>query len=590
MRRPGLLLLVVAALGAVAAVGAEEDVHLSADVDAREIGVEDQVQLTISVTGRSLSGREEVTFPGLKNLRLVGGPMQSTQFSIVNGVASQGKTYTYVLQATSAGKAEIGAVRLRLASGAEKVTEPIAINVAGGSVRPRSRAGGSSSRDPLFGGDPFGEDPFEGFFGRRGARAPAPKVVAEAAASRQKLHVGEPLRLVYQVYTQTDLTTVDFAEEPKHPGFWAEDIERPASTTRRGEPATLAGERYVRFTVTEKLLFPMKPGQLTIPAARLRIGVARAGFFDGGGSVVRETKPLTVEVSAIPEAPGSSGAVGQFKASASLDRTSIALGEAVTLRFTLTGRGNLRWIERGPVLEVPNVKVFPPQVKDAIKVEASGMSGSRTWEYVLVPQTGGKLELPPLALTYFDPVAERSLRAETAGLAVEVLSAPSAASGTRPAAGMASVPPSGIPLRAELDSPAASAPSLGTRGLAAIGAFVMLGHAALWFGGRQRYAPRSRKVGAQRRTNVRAALAEIERARGKGTSKEQAALLIEKALTDTFGPLDGASGVAGNEAEQAALDVLNEVRFLRYAPQLGDYSEKIREVAARAADVVRRGA
>jgi hypothetical protein len=32
------------------------------------------------------------------------------------------------------------------------------------------------------------------------------------------------------------------------------------------------------------------------------------------------------------------------------------------------------------------------------------------------------------------------------------------------------------------------------------------------------------------------------------------------------------------------------VRFIRYAPQLGDYGDKIREVAARAAEAVRRWA
>jgi hypothetical protein len=36
--------------------------------------------------------------------------------------------------------------------------------------------------------------------------------------------------------------------------------------------------------------------------------------------------------------------------------------------------------------------------------------------------------------------------------------------------------------------------------------------------------------------------------------------------------------------------ILDEVQFLRYAPQLGDYSEKIREVAQRAAEAVKRWA
>ena len=46
----------------------------------------------------------------------------------------------------------------------------------------------------------------------------------------------------------------------------------------------------------------------------------------------------------------------------------------------------------------------------------------------------------------------------------------------------------------------------------------------------------------------------------------------------------------GSDLARAARELLQEVRFIRYAPQLGDYGDKIREVAARAAEVVRRWA
>jgi hypothetical protein len=36
--------------------------------------------------------------------------------------------------------------------------------------------------------------------------------------------------------------------------------------------------------------------------------------------------------------------------------------------------------------------------------------------------------------------------------------------------------------------------------------------------------------------------------------------------------------------------LLDDVRFVRYAPQLGDYSDKLRDLAARAAEAVRRWA
>jgi hypothetical protein len=73
-------------------------------------------------------------------------------------------------------------------------------------------------------------------------------------------------------------------------------------------------------------------------------------------------------------------------------------------------------------------------------------------------------------------------------------------------------------------------------------------------------------------------------------SKEASAALIEKVLHDVFGPVEDGAGLEDDEPLRAARDVLEEVRFLRYAPQLGDYTEKIRDLAARAAAVVRKWA
>ena len=69
-------------------------------------------------------------------------------------------------------------------------------------------------------------------------------------------------------------------------------------------------------------------------------------------------------------------------------------------------------------------------------------------------------------------------------------------------------------------------------------------------------------------------------------SKEAAASLIEKTLHDVFGEMDGDE----SERARAVARLREEVRFVRYAPQLGDYSEKLRELAERAGDVVSRWA
>jgi hypothetical protein len=70
-------------------------------VDARKIGVQDQVQLTITVEGTGAP--DEIALPALTNLEVVGGPYQSTQVSIVNGRISQSRSTTYVLGAGGEG-------------------------------------------------------------------------------------------------------------------------------------------------------------------------------------------------------------------------------------------------------------------------------------------------------------------------------------------------------------------------------------------------------------------------------------------------------------------------------------------------------
>ena len=274
-------LLALAMLLAARSLPAESSVR--AEVDARKVGVEDQVELSLVLEGDA-NLAQEPALPTLRGLRLAGGPSVSTQLSFVNNAMSQRRVYTWVLRPTATGKAEIGAFAVKLAGG-DETTAPIAIEVVAGSVRPpQPRA------NPL---DPFGQDPFGGMLGRR-QRGPAPKVLVKAIASRDRVHVGEPLLLTYYVYTQTAITNLRLADAPQYPGFWSEDPGQPEGGPR-GEPATLDGERFERYPFLRKLLFPTRAGTLKIPAAAFHVGVARRGFFDvGDQDVTRSSDALSV--------------------------------------------------------------------------------------------------------------------------------------------------------------------------------------------------------------------------------------------------------------------------------------------------------
>lgn len=573
--RPGLL--ATAALALVPAL-ARAEFTVRSEVDARKLGVEDQLELTITVEGTGYP--DEIPLPALANLDVAGGPFQSTQVSIVNGRMTQSRSLSWVLQPRAAGRAEVGALRV-----GDQSAPAIAIEVVAGSIRQAEpRRQDPFGRSP-FGRDPFG-DPLEEMFGRRRGRAEAPRLEMQAQPSRSKLRVGEPLVLTYWLYTQTSVADLQFKEAPQFAGFWVEDLERDKAPPA-GEPATLEGQSYRRFPVLRKLLFPTKAGALTIPASVFRIGLQRTGFFDAGGSVERKTKPITVTVEPLPDAPGFSGAVGRFKASASLDRDSVPLGEAATLRFKVEGTGNLKWIDRGPELALPGAKVFPPQSKSNLETTPSGIRGSRSWEFVVVPETSGAVEIAPLEFSYFDPAADRIETARTEPLRLRVEGGTvAAASATLPASSLAARATGALPLRADFARPLSGA--LSARALLALAGLALLLHAGLFGASRFRGGIGRGGGGSHAsRRSVRAALRDLERAGRDSMAKEQAASLVEQALAAAFGTIPDA-----DESERARVvrALLDDVRFVRYAPQLGDYSDKLRELAERSAAAVRRWA
>jgi len=82
---------------------------LRSELDARKVGVQDPVHLTITVEG---SGAPDgIALPSLENLDVAGGPFQSTQVSIVNGRMTQSRSFTWVLRPRAVGKAEVGAAQ-----------------------------------------------------------------------------------------------------------------------------------------------------------------------------------------------------------------------------------------------------------------------------------------------------------------------------------------------------------------------------------------------------------------------------------------------------------------------------------------------
>jgi len=523
------------------------------EVDARKIGTDDVATLSIVLEGDAAS--LDAALPSLKNLRIVGGPSTSTQISFVNGSMSRQKMLSFVLRAEKPGAAEVGAVSLQ----GYPPTAPISIEVVQGAIRP--------AQQPQ---DPFGgRDPFEEIFGR--PRRPQPqsqgKLFVEAALSRPAARVGEPILVTYFVYTQISLSGVEFAEAPKYPGFWAEEIERSRGDSS-GENIVVQGEPFLRYPVLERLLFPTRTGLLEIPEARLRL-VPAGGAFGVAAPIERSTKVLKVNVGSLPAGTPEGSAVGTYEVESSVDRPSIALGDAVTFRFKVKGRGNLKWVDAAPSFEIPGARVFPPRVTSDLKTTRQGIEGSKTWEFVIVPEKEGTYEVPSISFSSFDP-ATQSLRADRTNPLPVVVSA--ATSAAPPAAPRNSTAP--VSLRADLDSPQ-------TDFSRAAGALALLTLAAQAWAWRRR--PSASANHGRSKSAIAAALGELRSESLLSGTKERAAARIAGALESVFGPR---AEWPNDDTGDLLRSLSEDLEFLRFAPQLGSYDAKLKEVRDRAVAIL----
>jgi hypothetical protein len=116
------------------------------------------------------------------------------------------------------------------------------------------------------------------------------------------------------------------------------------------------------------------------------------------------------------------------------------VNEPLTWQVTLSGRGNLNATPDPIWPEIPGWRGFEAEATVHTEVREGVSLGSRVYERLLVPSIEGESEIPALAYTYFDPVAEAYQTISTDPIPVTI-----AAGEAQPAATVGSALPAGEP-------------------------------------------------------------------------------------------------------------------------------------------------
>lgn len=341
--------------------------------------------LNVEISGTQSVNRD-VPAPTLDGFaRFLGSGTQSS-VQMVNGRTTVSLTVQHRYQALVEGTHTIPSVEV-VAEGRTLTTEPIELTISAEAADTRQKRG-------------LGED----------------EIFITAEASKSGVLEGEPLIVEYRIWTRVDVTNFGMTSVPEPAGFWVEDL------TPQGGPVveerTRDGVQYATAVVRRVALVPTGPGERTIDPvgieASVRLQTGRDPFerVFGRPSIFGTTtvpvtvlsNPLTIDVAPLP--PGRpepfNGVVGRLEVSAELDRDSVDANEAVTLTVSVTGEGHLRSIT-APDLGLPDdFEVFPPEVSETVSAGGRGLTGSKTFEYVVIPRAPGRRVVPPVTLGYFD--------------------------------------------------------------------------------------------------------------------------------------------------------------------------------------------
>ena len=90
----------------------------------------------------------------------------------------------------------------------------------------------------------------------------------------------------------------------------------------------------------------------------------------------------------------------------SISSSELQTNEAVTLKIDISGSGNMKMLKTPQVEWPEGFETYDPKVQNNFKNSASGMSGSKSIEYLAIPRASGTYTIPSVKYSYFDPQSE----------------------------------------------------------------------------------------------------------------------------------------------------------------------------------------
>jgi len=275
--------------------------------------------------------------------------------------------------------------------------------------------------------------------------APSPDAIASGnqpaflklVLPRKEVYVGESFSAQLQIY----LSAQHRWSQPQMGGFPADGFNVGKLNAGQNQRVQVGNGIYIRIPVDVPLK-AIKAGPLTLGPVNITTVLNPRdpfadpfGMFGGGGEsrqLTLATPAETVQSLPLPREnmpTNFNGAIGNFSMTVSAGPTNLTVGDPITLKIQITGRGSLDSLTLAELSDWRGFKVFSPTSK-LDYTDPLGLQGTKTFEEFVAPQSADIKELPPVSFSYFDPDRKqyRTLNQPAVALTVRAGASPSAPS------------------------------------------------------------------------------------------------------------------------------------------------------------------
>jgi len=355
-------------------------VAVNLKLDRSQVQLVDSVVLTVSVSG----SRDGDSIPDIRGLETFdvrsGGTSSRVEF--INGKMSSGVDYTYFLQPQKIGSFQIGPARV-LINGKTYTSNAAKLRV----VKPAGGQGAANSA-----------------------------IFLTAELSDDTVYVEEQTIYTLKLFLRRNVKNINL-NLPQTENLIFKQISKPAEYR-----STRNGQNY-RVIEVQYAVIPSKAGSYAVDPAKMSMTVLQSrrsssrSFFDDPFSSFSSGRPLSVSsksllltVRPLPQEgkpPDFSGLVGKFKMWSKLEPVSLKTGESATLTVSVSGQGNVNRIPDLKMPELIHIKIYADKPVLESTQDSEGTKGSKTMKWALVPEKDGRLEVPPVAVSFFDTENQR---------------------------------------------------------------------------------------------------------------------------------------------------------------------------------------